>query len=165
MKRELPQPVTAPLVGEPGLYQLQARLEVVVGPFRLVTPTGFITDGASIPRAVWWLIGHPMHGPYQAAAITHDWLYVSRPVSRVVCDALFCQVLREYGVTRWRVAAMYAAVRAFGWAVWRRQQKRLGRADWRPLTEKRKTEERKTEDGKRERRERTEGKQTACDRK
>ena len=133
MKRELPQPVTSPLAGEPGLYQLQARLDVPVGPFTLTAPAGFITDGASIPRWAWWLIGHPMTGTFQAAAFIHDWLYTSRPVSRVVCDALFCQILREYGVRPWRAKTMYVAVRIGGWRVWARQRRRrVNRAGWRP---------------------------------
>src|SRR5581483_3844288 len=37
-------------------------------------PHGFVTDGASIPRPLWWLL--PTWGTYSRAAVIHDYLYV-----------------------------------------------------------------------------------------
>ena len=42
---------------------------------RLFVPDGFCWDGASIPRVLWRLYGHPLTNKYQAAAVVHDWLY------------------------------------------------------------------------------------------
>jgi hypothetical protein len=35
-------------------------------------PAGYVTDGASVPRALSWL--YPKYGAYLKAAIVHDWL-------------------------------------------------------------------------------------------
>ncbi len=122
--RDLPQPVTTPFGGSPGLYQLREALHVGVGPFLIVVPAGFVTDGATIPRVAWPLIGHPMVGRYQAAAIAHDHLYDTQQVGRLVADALFCEILTQYGVPRWRARIMYAAVRIGGWYLWRRRRRK-----------------------------------------
>jgi len=122
--RDLPQPVTTPFNGSPKLYQLREALHVCVGPFLIVVPAGFVTDGATIPCLAWPLIGHPMHGRYQAAAICHDHLYDTQQVSRLVADALFCEILSQYGVSPWRAKLMYAAVRIGGWYLWRRRRRK-----------------------------------------
>ena len=38
-------------------------------------PAGFETDGASIPRFLWRICGHPMEAPRLYLAIIHDWFY------------------------------------------------------------------------------------------
>jgi len=79
---------------------------------------GFVTDGASIPRLLWPLIGHPIDPSYYPAAIVHDSLYCNQPVTRGCADAVFCRLLRRLGVARWRVALMYTGVRLGGWVGW-----------------------------------------------
>jgi hypothetical protein len=32
-------------------------------------PEGFVTDGASIPRVFWSIVGGPFEGPYRSAAV------------------------------------------------------------------------------------------------
>jgi hypothetical protein len=48
------------------------------GPERVIVPSGFLTDFASIPRPLWgWL---PPTGKYGKAAVIHDALYQNRTV-------------------------------------------------------------------------------------
>ncbi|MEW8494247.1 MAG: DUF1353 domain-containing protein [Candidatus Thiodiazotropha taylori] len=42
---------------------------------KLVVPAGYITDGASIPRFAWSIVGGPMSRPYIYAALPHDFRY------------------------------------------------------------------------------------------
>lgn len=78
-----------------------------------LVPAGFATDMASIPRAMWSVIGHPAD-KYAPAAVLHDWLYTSRVVSRAQADALFSEAMAALGVGRVRRTVMWAAVRVFG---------------------------------------------------
>lgn len=74
---------------------------------------GFVTDFATVPRAVVWLI--PRFGRYTAAAILHDWLLVvglnEGLVSPRDADGLFRRVLRELGVPPVRRWLMWTGVR------------------------------------------------------
>ena len=45
-----------------------------VGPY-ITVPQGFKYDGASIPRFLWPIVGHPWSGYYDQAAAVHDLLY------------------------------------------------------------------------------------------
>jgi hypothetical protein len=81
---------------------------------------GLVTDGASIPRALWRLVGSPFAGRYLAPAIIHDGLYAAEALPRRECDALFLEAMQETLVSSWRARTMYWAVRAGGWVVWRR---------------------------------------------
>lgn len=38
----------------------------------VLVPIGYVTDGASIPRACWRVIGHPFEGQYIRPALVHD---------------------------------------------------------------------------------------------
>ena len=91
-----------------------------------VVPDGFLTDFASVPRVVVWLI--PRFGRYTPAAVLHDWLVTAGLITGVVssrdADGLFRRVLQELGVPpvrRWlmwcgvRWGALVAPLRRPGW--------------------------------------------------
>jgi hypothetical protein len=86
----------------------------------VTVPAGFRTDGASIPRALWWL--EPPWGRAAAAAVVHDRLYALRragtphaaAMTRRQCDALFHAALLASGVPRPVAWLLWAAVRSFG---------------------------------------------------
>lgn len=43
--------------------------------YRFTVPAGATTDGASIPRFLWRVCGHPLMVPRVYAALLHDWIY------------------------------------------------------------------------------------------
>lgn len=88
------------------------RIEVKIG-------VGFATDGASIPRLLWRLCGHPFEAPRVVAALAHDWLYAAHATDRRTADMAFRSLCRTVGVGRVRAEVEYRALRAFGWAAWR----------------------------------------------
>lgn len=116
------------------LEPLEWVLDGVDGKDRLVVPQGFQTDLASIPWAARWLI--PASGPWQRAAVIHDWLYqncgvvdvietwfgnrvpMMRYFDRARCDKIFADAMREAGVARATRIAIWSAVRVGGWAGW-----------------------------------------------
>jgi len=87
---------------------------------RYTAPTGWRTDGASIPRA-FWRLGHPLDGQVLPAAIAHDVLYSTHLTSRESADQMFYWRMVANGVPTWRAWAYYRSVRGFGWVAW--QQK------------------------------------------
>jgi len=110
-------------------FTLAFDFVVRVGPeTMLVCPAGTKTDGASVPRFFWRLIGGPMTGKYRQAAVVHDggytgdliWCVNDKPTSydRKTVDALFLQLMKALGVARWRRNLMYLAVRWFGGKHW-----------------------------------------------
>ena len=91
-------------------------------------PKGFDFDLASIPRFLWWLIA-----PFElsiSAPLLHDFVYVHRgdmpeasivPVriyNRKQADKLFKRIMKQEGVSKWRMNAAYLAVRWFGKKAW-----------------------------------------------
>ncbi len=92
-----------------------------------VVRSGFHTDGASIPRVMWRLVGHPFMRKHLPASVTHDAYYAklrdipdkkAREALRLSADQLFLEMLKHLGVSWWRRKAMYRAVRVGGrWAV------------------------------------------------
>ncbi len=85
---------------------------------QVVVPTGFLTDFASVPRLplVYLLAGNTGH----RAAVVHDFLYTTQPVSRSMADGIFRCALSDDGEPWWRAQIMYAAVRLFGGPAWSR---------------------------------------------
>ena len=92
---------------------------------RFTVPAGFVTDYATVPDFLVWLMNKT--GPYTLAAVVHDWLLISEvPAHRVTsrdADGIFRRIMREEGVTlpkRWlmwsavRLAALFSARRAYG---------------------------------------------------
>lgn len=112
----------------------QHRYEVVQGGWfqaaghpPVFIPEGFKTDGASIPRFFWRVIGTPFQPEIITAATAHDVLYHSSRWKRWRADAMFRDLLMEHGVGWVRAHLMWFAVRAFGGLFWHRCQKGDGR--------------------------------------
>jgi len=81
---------------------------------RFEVPAGFVTDFASVPRLVAWLI--PTYGIYTPAAILHDYFWDglrqgTAEISRADADGIFRRCLRELGVSLPKRWMMWAAVR------------------------------------------------------
>ena len=98
---------TLAVVSRPYAYHhdlLQKRIEI---------PSGFITDFASIPSALWVFV-QPF-GRHAAAAVVHDYLYaLKQEGTRKQADFIFRAAMAENGVSFLRRNLMYFAVRLFG---------------------------------------------------
>jgi hypothetical protein len=76
-------------------------------------PEGVISDGATIPRPLWWF-GHPLMGDYRRAAILHDKEVQFRDHSSIYAHWLFKDAMLADQVRLLRADLMYRAVARFG---------------------------------------------------
>lgn len=87
-------------------------------------PTGFITDGATIPRVLWWLL--PPIGEYSQATTLHDYLCrvysvtvivngveVEKTITRKQIDKILDESLGVLEVTPWKRKAIMAGVNLY----------------------------------------------------
>lgn len=72
---------------------------------RFVVPKGYLTDGASIPPALWFIL--PPIGEYWRACVLHDYLCNNyrRLMTRADIDALLYEALDAENVTHWKRTA------------------------------------------------------------
>lgn len=89
----------------------------------LVVPPGFMTDLASVPWFLRWLIRHD-HPYLREASVVHDYLYTRVAgrfyhYTRRQADRLLYAGMRSAGAPFAFAAAVYVSVRAFGWLGWR----------------------------------------------
>ena len=82
--------------------------------YRITINKGFDFDGASIPMALWSIIGSPFTGNYVRAALFHDGLYACCTLDRKLSDEIFLDLMKEDGVGYFKRYSMYLAVRLFG---------------------------------------------------
>jgi hypothetical protein len=85
-------------------------------PYGLVwdAPAGSVTDGASIPRYLWSVIGGPFEGQYRNASILHDVAYEKHNRPWKDCDRMFYYAMRCSGVNAAQAKTMYYALFKFG---------------------------------------------------
>lgn len=90
---------------------------------RVTVPAGFKSDGASIPPILWPIIGPPIGSAHCIPAVVHDYLCARARTypQRVLGDAIFFWMLKEYDVPYWKRFLMYLGVRWFGRFIWSRQ--------------------------------------------
>lgn len=92
--------------------------------YKIVIEAGFKTDGASIPRWLWPLCGHPLETPRLYAAIVHDYIYSGRlkakglTIKRSQADALYREMLIALGISRIVAYTEWLAVRLCGKSHW-----------------------------------------------
>ena len=75
-------------------------------------PAGFPSDGASVPRPLWFMY-HPF-GRYLRAAVVHDWFCFTQSIDYKDAAIVFKEAMEVCGVNRWRRQKMYWAVKFFG---------------------------------------------------
>jgi hypothetical protein len=97
------------------------RYEVGSTGIVIEVPVGFVTDYASIPRALWSL--YSPHDQYSRAAVVHDYLYWSQLCSRTQADNLFMIAMRESEVAETTRNNVYAGVRTLGEPSWERNRR------------------------------------------
>ena len=86
-------------------------------------PTGFVTDGESVPRFLWsW--ARPF-GRGLRAAIPHDADYRFQTRPRKEADGLFYSRHLLLKVRKSKSFALWAGLRIGGWWTWRKRRKQL----------------------------------------
>ena len=87
----------------------------------IIVPKDFVTDYASVPRFLHWLLRPD--GNYKSAAVVHDWIYKKNcSYSRKEADLLFKEAMESLSIEFWKVSLLYLGVRSFGWAVWKQKK-------------------------------------------
>jgi hypothetical protein len=77
-------------------------------------PEGSIVDGASIPRALWTIVGSPYTGDYRRASIVHDIACDEAGADkkkRRAADRMFFHACRAGGCSIWQSIILYLGVR------------------------------------------------------
>lgn len=88
----------------------------------IAVPKGFITDLASIPFFLQWLISR-IHKTTNTAALLHDYIYQTREIkiTRKEADTLFLQEMNSQNTPGWKSFLMFWGVRLFGWTKYKKR--------------------------------------------
>jgi hypothetical protein len=105
------------------IFELRKCLRFSFRGVRLAVPSGFKSDGASVPRMFWRLVFPPLDRNAIRAAILHDYLYRKDNFlfGRKDADALFLGLMILDGVKPHRAYLAYLGVRLFGSLSWRQK--------------------------------------------
>ncbi|MGE3843254.1 MAG: DUF1353 domain-containing protein [Vicinamibacterales bacterium] len=77
-------------------------------------PADAIVNGASIPRALWSVVGSPYTGDYRRASIVHDVACREAGENRTkrrAADRMFFHACRAGGCSTWQAVVLYLGVR------------------------------------------------------
>lgn len=83
-------------------------------------PAHEFTDGASVPRFLWRVCGHPLQVPRLYAALIHDYLYSGEDpeATRRDADDLYRDLQIALGVPKWKARLEWVFIRLFGRSHW-----------------------------------------------
>lgn len=116
------KPAVRPLTGTDYVLAQDFYFPATVAGWKVVVHVmpGFRTDGASIPRLLWFIFGTPYDPDIMADAIAHDAMYRGRIVPRKAADDTFRDMMEKSGIKRWKSRRIWLGVRLFGWIAWLR---------------------------------------------
>jgi hypothetical protein len=94
--------------------QLICRFRYVSSYGTIEVPVGALSDGASIPKIFWPILGP--YGPYFRSAVVHDFLYsdLNDEFTRAESDLIFKEAMFNEGIGWCQRETIYRAVRLFG---------------------------------------------------
>lgn len=102
-----------------GIWELTHPFVYKNLPIHITVPTKFQSDGASIPKFAYSIIGAPWGGRYTYAAVVHDYGYKVQTRTRKQVDRIFLEGMKIQRVNRFKRWLMYRCVRMAGWIPWR----------------------------------------------
>jgi len=88
---------------------------------------GTVSNGASVPRLLWWI--YPPYGTYTYPAVVHDYLYENNLYSRELADRQFLLDMGKVGTNKFTKWLFYYIVRIFGKYNWNESTKKLKKND------------------------------------
>lgn len=98
---------------EDGRWKLDRPLSYSDDGVTAVIEPGYVTDFATVPRIIWWLV--PTYGNYTAATVLHDWMITDLlPTGQITSqrvDRVFREAMKALGVSMPRRWLMWAGVR------------------------------------------------------
>lgn len=105
------RPTITQLSSEPPIFMVAHPLTYKLDgtDVQIQVPKGFVTDLASIPRALWWW--QAPHEGTLAPAILHDYLYWVQTCSKDEADAVMYLAMEEVGIVGNDLKAIYAGIR------------------------------------------------------
>ena len=83
---------------------------------RWVAPKDSIVNGASIPEALWSLVGSPYTGDYRRASVVHDVACDNPLISREAADDMFYEACLAGGCSFFQAKLLRAGVCLGAWA-------------------------------------------------
>jgi hypothetical protein len=96
--------------------------DIKTGKTYVVQP-GFYTDGSSIPRLLWPIIGHPFSKYLRTPGTLHDKFYFTGEVSRAEADRMFRQAIQDEGGDKTLAFSCWFGVRIGAWYMWHKYRK------------------------------------------
>ena len=110
-------------------FMLQEDFTVLCDDHTYTAPKDSVTDGASVPRLLWRVVGSPFTGKYRGPAVIHDACYrqtctidhipiTLNPISRKDADRVFLNMMKDAGVGWFRRHAIHLGVRCGGHGSW-----------------------------------------------
>lgn len=112
------------LSSEEGEFKIELIQDLVYHDVHLgtvIVPKGFRSDLASIPKIVQNLISKV--GPYDGAAVVHDWLYCVQTTTRAEADHIFLRIMKGSKVDYLTRYCVFWAVRLGAWLPWKISEK------------------------------------------
>jgi len=103
------QPNLSPVPGK-DQYCLLDDYRAKYGNIEITVPAYFLFDGASIPWFGWLSTYTPFHPDVMAAAIVHDWLFLTHQVDIEMANQIFYDRLILNGAGKFKSKLMFKAV-------------------------------------------------------
>jgi hypothetical protein len=109
-----------------GYWKLQEYFSYENDYLQVTVKSDFITDGASIPKIFWSVVGSPLENDLLKPAIIHDGLYTANGLVTIMrlkrseCDKLLREMLLFNGTSKVKAYSIYYAVRLFGGSHWKK---------------------------------------------
>jgi len=78
----------------------------------ITVPAGYVFNGSSVPRLLWWLYP-PSYAPAWEASCIHDYCYSHHHpwITKKSADELLVRIMKDHGAPEWSCRLFYAAVR------------------------------------------------------
>jgi hypothetical protein len=98
--------------------------------YRIIIPSGFEWDGATLPQFTWSILGYYPSGVMLTPSLWHDYIYIfegkirnvstlqDEEITREHCDQLFYMHMLRSGVEPKKAKMFYKYVRFFGRFFW-----------------------------------------------
>lgn len=96
-----------------GHYTVLEDWPVNVSGRKFIVQKGYTSNGITAPKSIKNMLGDNVNAPETWTAVFHDWCFTQKNLTRLECDNLYIQLMRDLKISPQKIQLMGATVKGY----------------------------------------------------
>ncbi len=96
-----------------GHYTVLENWRVNVSGKKFIVQKDYTSNGITAPQSIKNMLGDNVNAPETWTAVFHDWCFTQKNLTRLECDDLYIQLMKDFNISARKIQLMGATVKGY----------------------------------------------------